>query len=81
MLPELDNLFNLAEKSWFQIAEGELFDEEIHDLNINIKNREMDIVRKYTAVCSLPYKKSHLDKAMVFAQTYFSNFYKLGGIK
>lgn len=67
-----------CEKNWFEVAEGELTEKEIHDLAIDIKNKSLIAQQKCLKTMVLPKKSDILRKAEKEADLYFQNNYYIG---
>jgi hypothetical protein len=66
------------EKGWFDVAEGHLTEREIHDLNIELKNKALIAEKKSLKNIVLPKKSKLLQEAEAEADTYFQNNYHGG---
>lgn len=64
-----------CERNWFAVAEGQLTEEEIHDLYIKIKNDSLDAERKYLKNIILPKNEKILKIAETEADLYLRNTY------
>ena len=64
-----------CERNWFNVAEGKLTEEEIHDLYINIKNQSLEAERKYLKNIVLPKNKRILREAEEEANLYLKKTY------
>lgn len=43
-----------AENNWYKVASGELYDDDIHDLRFDLKQRKLRALQKHFPVSSLP---------------------------
>ena len=75
LLHDLDELFLIAERRWFDVSEGNLTQQEIHKLRLDIKQKKTRTLHKHLGSTVLPQKKTYLNKAMQDATRYFKNFY------
>lgn len=75
ILKELEELSIFAEKKWFYVAEGKLKNEEINELQFEIRSKKIKSVHKYLGINTLPTKGKLLNKAKETAKTYINNFY------
>ncbi|MEK6765228.1 MAG: hypothetical protein AABY49_03240 [Planctomycetota bacterium] len=75
ILRELEELLNSFEVKWFDVAEGNLTEEEINKLQFEIRNRKTQAVRKHLGINTLPTKDKYFAKAKELANTYIQNFY------
>ena len=75
IMRELDELSIFAEKKWFYVAEGKLKNEEINELQFEIRSNKTKSVHKYLGINTLPTKDKLLNKAKEKAKTYIKNFY------
>lgn len=65
----------MIEDKWFDVAEGNLTNEEIHKLNMRFKEQRRLIIQKYLGSESLPHKESIQEKAIESTKLYFANSY------
>ncbi len=75
ILREIEELLNSFEVQWFDVAEGNLTEEEINKLQFEIRNRKTQILQKHLGINSLPTKYKYFAKAKEMANTYIKNFY------
>ena len=68
-----------CEKYWFQVAEGELTEKEIHDINIDLKDKSIAVEKKALKNIVLPTNRKILNKAEKEADKYFKINYSEGG--
>lgn len=64
-----------CERNWFNVAEGKLTEEEIHELYIGIKNDSLDAERKCLKNIVLPKNKKILKEAEDEANLYLRKTY------
>lgn len=64
-----------SEKEWFSVAEGELTEKQIHDLNIQLRDEALTAEKKYLKSMILPKKEKLLKKAEEEADLYLSKNY------
>lgn len=78
-LPELrhefEELVHLTEKRWFDVSEGKLTEEEIHELQFGIRSRKNKALKKHLGNDTLPENPNLFNKAQESADIYFKNFY------
>ena len=72
---DLESLFLSMENHWFNVSEGKLTEEEIHKLQMKIKEQRRQIIQKHLGSQSLPHNEKLMKKAEEATQVYFSNFY------
>lgn len=77
VLHEMEDLMLLAEKKWFDVSEGKLTEEEIHELQFEVRTRKTKTLKKYLDNNTLPVKSKLMDKAQASADVYFNNFYPI----
>ena len=77
LLPQLEELFLFAEKKWFDVSQGCLTDREIHDLQMEVKEKKSKMMT-YHLQGLLPDRRRCLEKAAQDAATYMTNFYHDG---
>lgn len=75
ILKELEELTTFTEMKWFDIAEGNLTDEEINKLQYEIRSKKIRILQKYLGINTLPEKPKLFKKATQNANIYINNFY------
>lgn len=75
MSKDVQSLFLFAEKKWYEVAEGLLTENEIHNLTIDLREKFMALDNKNSVEFSLPEKQNILNKATQDTKTYFNNFY------
>lgn len=63
------------EKEWFSVAEGELTEKQIHDLDISLRHESYVAEKKYLKNTVLPKKEKLLKMAEEEADLFFSNNY------
>ena len=64
-----------SEKEWFSVAEGELTEKQIHELNIQLRDEALAAEKKYLKSIILPTNKKLLEKAEAEADLYLSKNY------
>ena len=67
-----------VEKNWFDVYKGKLSERQIHDIQITIKAKKSDLLKKHLGSNALPEKKRLMKKAKEQTMIYFKGFY-LGG--
>ena len=75
ILKELEELLNLYEMKWYEVAEGKLRTEEINALQFDVRSQKTNIVQKHLGINALPAKTKLLNKAKHTAEVYINNFY------
>ncbi len=75
ILRELEELMTFTEVKWFDVAEGNLTDEDIHKLQYEIRSKKVKILQKHLGLNTLPQKKKLFKEATQVADTYINNFY------
>lgn len=75
ILKELEELLNLYEMKWYDVAEGKLTSEEINKLQFEIRSEKTKIVQKHLGTNTLPEKGRLFRKAKRSAEIYIKNFY------
>ena len=68
-----------CEKGWFEVAEGELIEKEIHELTISLRYKGLSAERKALKNVILPKKEKILSMAQDEADVYLQANYNLGG--
>lgn len=63
------------EYHWYNVAEWNLTEREIHQLHIKIKKKKQEIIQKHLSSHKLPTKGKLMNNAKEIAREYFSNFY------
>ncbi len=74
---ELEELFLHAEREWYNVGEGRLANEEIHQAQMEIKDRKRQYHDRHMKAMYLPERSKYLEIAEEKARTYFKNFYDL----
>lgn len=64
-----------SEKEWFSVAEGELTEKQIHELNIQLRDQALEAEKKCLKSIVLPTNKKLLKKAEAEADLYFRKNY------
>lgn len=64
-----------CERNWFNVAEGKLTEEEIHNLYISLKNDSLDAEKKFLKGIVLPKNDKILREAEKEANLYLTNTY------
>lgn len=72
---DLEALFLNFESRWFDVAEGNLTNEEIHKMHMMFKEQRRLIIQKHLGVNPLPHKEHFMRKAIESTRLYFSNSY------
>jgi len=75
ILREFEDLLTYYEMKWFDVAEGNLTNEEINKLQYEMRSKKTKILHKHLGANTLPTKGKLFDKAKEIANTYISNFY------
>lgn len=75
ILKELEELMTFTELKWFDVAEGNLTDQEINKLQYEIRSKKLKIIQKHLGTTTLPEKPKLFEKADQMATTYINNFY------
>jgi hypothetical protein len=77
MLHEFEDIVLFAEKKWFDVSEGKLTEEQIHELQFEIRTKKTKALKKHFGNTTLPEKPKLLVKAQSSADSYFNNFYPI----
>jgi hypothetical protein len=72
---DLESLFLSMENHWFNVAEGRLNEEEIHKLQIKLKEQRRQILQKHIGPVDIPHDQKIMQRAVEVAKLYFENFY------
>lgn len=72
---EFEDLILFAEQRWFDVSEGNLTEEEIHNLQFEVRTRKTKALKKHLGNNTLPEKSKLFSKAQRSADVYFNNFY------
>lgn len=75
IMRELEELSTFAEMKWFDVAEGNLTEEEINKLQFDIRSKKTKSVQKHLGINTLPKKENLFCKAKKSAEIYIKNFY------
>lgn len=75
IMRELEELSTLTEMKWFDVAEGNLKNEEINKLQFEIRAKKIKSVQKHLGINTLPTKKKLFNNAEKTAKIYINNFY------
>jgi hypothetical protein len=75
---EFEEIADYCELRWFDVAEGKLTSQEIHELRFTIKQKINKALRKHIGTTTLPIKKSYFKVAQRLTRAYFQNFYQCG---
>ena len=75
ILWELEELLTSAEMKWFDVAEGNLTEEEMNKLQFEIRRKKTQVMQKHFGINTLPTKEHYFLKAKQMANTYVQNFY------
>ena len=75
ILRELGELLTSAEMKWFDVAEGNLTEEEINKLQFEVRKKETQSLQKHLGENTLPMKKKYFSEAEQLAEIYIQNFY------
>ncbi|WP_048481421.1 hypothetical protein [Methylotuvimicrobium alcaliphilum] len=67
-----------CEKKWFDVAEGELTEREIHDLQIELRNKAFNAEKRILKGVILPRKNKILKSAETKADLFLRNNYHFG---
>jgi len=76
---DFDELLVFFEMKWFDVSEGKLTEEEINNLQFEIRKKKLDSFKKHLGVSSLPIKDNYFSIAKDNANTYIKNFYSTEG--
>ena len=74
-LRELEELLVSMEMKWFDVAEGNLLEEDINKLQFEIRKKKMQILQKHFSTSMLPENKGYSKEADQRAQIYVQNYY------
>jgi len=66
-----------AEQKWFDVSEGKLTEEEIHNLQFSIRQKKTKSLKKHLGNCTLPENSILMSKAQKATDIYFNNFYSV----
>ena len=72
---EFEELVLFTERKWFPVSEGKLTEEEIHELQFEVRERKSRALKKQVGNNTLPEKPKLLTRAQASADVYFNNFY------
>jgi hypothetical protein len=61
-----------AENNWYRVSSGNLYDDEVHDLRFDLKQRKQAAVQKAFPTAGLPENKNLSDRAETETQQYFA---------
>ncbi len=75
IVQEFEDIILFTEKRWFDVSEGNLTEEEIHNLQFEVRTRKTKALKKHLGNNTLPEKSKLLSKAQNSADVYFNNFY------
>lgn len=75
ILNEFNELLTSYEMKWFDVAEGNLTDDEINKLQYEIRSTKTKALQKHLGTTVLPAKGRLFRKAKELADTYITNFY------
>ena len=75
LLRDLETLLLFAEGKWFKVGDGQLTEEEIHGLQMEIKMRKKKSLDEFLPSTILPSKHKRFSQAEESADKYFSHFY------
>lgn len=75
LIHELEEIAITTEKNWFKVSEGKLTEEEIHQLQFDVRSKKTKALKKHLDNNTLPEKPKLLSRAQVSADIYFNNFY------
>jgi hypothetical protein len=75
LVHDFEDIVLIAEKKWFDVAEGKLTEEEIHKLQFDIRSKKTMALKKHLGSKILPEKAQLMIKAQASADVYFNNFY------
>ena len=75
IMRELEELSTFAEMKWFDVAEGNLTEEEINKLQFDIRSKKTKSVQRHLGMNTLPKKEKIFCKAKKSAEIYINNFY------
>ncbi len=70
---EYDGLCIKAEEDWYEIANGRKSDDEIHEMQLRLKKRILEIAKKQLKGCVIPIKKKIEIEAVKQRERYFTN--------
>lgn len=75
LVHEIEDLVLFAERKWFDVSEGRLTEEEIHELQYELRAKKTKALKKNLGNNILPEKPKLISKAQNSANIYFDNFY------
>jgi len=75
ILREFEELLTFYEMKWFDVAEGNLTNAEINNLQYEMRSKKTKILHKHLGANTLPTKGKLFNKAKDTATTYINNFY------
>ncbi|MGY4399310.1 hypothetical protein [Bradyrhizobium sp. USDA 3315] len=75
---DLNAISLAAENSWFRVSSGSLYDEDIHELRFDLKQRKLAAVQKAFPAAGLPNNKRFEKRADEEVQDYFSIYLSQG---
>ncbi|WP_456655720.1 hypothetical protein [Bradyrhizobium sp. JR3.5] len=71
---DLNALCLVAEDQWYRVSNGTEFDDDIHDLRMQLKRKKLAALQKTFPVAGLPKKAKLVEKADAEAEQYFSSY-------
>lgn len=77
LIHEFEELLHYCELKWYDVSEGKLTEEEIHNLQFEIRKRKNRSLKKHVGSTTLPEKNKYFEMALESANTYFDNFYPI----
>ncbi len=75
ILREWEELLTCYEMKWFDVAEGNLSEREINELQYEMRSKKTRILHKHLGGSSLPEKTKMFEQAKASANVYVNNFY------
>ena len=74
VIAALENLFIESDLVWYNVAESELTEKEIHQAMVKIKSSNIKLEEKFLTNIEVPHYKRFINKAEITSDTYFSNY-------
>ena len=74
---DFEEILLLVERRWYDVAEGNLSQEQIHELHSEIREKKSRAQHKHLGLSPLPGNVRFMEKAEQEATLYFRNFYRM----
>lgn len=76
---DLESLFLAMERSWYDVAEGKLTNDQINQLTHDYKDKIHGLVKKHLSSIILPENTKWRSQAKEITKEYFKNSYQVEG--